>query len=87
VGTKVNLVEYDCRMNLNKFTVQIITSVVGTILYLLFILLFGGKIGMTGIILSMAVCYILMSALHLYQCRLLISEKAKGITFLPYVDF
>lgn len=64
---------------LNKITVQIITSVAGTILYLLFILLFGGKIGMTGIILSMAVCYILMATVHLYQCRLLIGEKAKGI--------
>lgn len=64
---------------LNKITVQIITSVAGTILYLLFILLFGGKIGMAGIILSMAVCYILMSAVHLYQGRLLIDEKAKGI--------
>lgn len=64
---------------LNKITVQIITSVASTILYLLFILLFGGKIGMASIILSMAVCYILMSAVHLYQCRLLIDKKTKGI--------
>lgn len=64
---------------LNKITVQIITSVIGTILYLLFIILFGGKIGMTGIILSMAACYILMATVHLYQCRLLVYEKAKGI--------
>jgi O-antigen/teichoic acid export membrane protein len=64
---------------LNKITVQIITSITGTILYLLFIILFGGKIGMTGIILSMATCYILMGTVHLYQCRLLVYEKAKGI--------
>ncbi|MFC2760451.1 lipopolysaccharide biosynthesis protein [Hallella multisaccharivorax] len=64
---------------LNKITVQIITSVAGTILYLLFIILLGGKIGMKGIILSMAVCYILMGTVHLYQCRLLIGKKAKGI--------
>lgn len=64
---------------LNKITVQIITSITGTILYLLFIIIFGEKVGMAGIILSMAVCYILMAAVHLYQCRLLINEKAKGI--------
>jgi len=64
---------------LNKITVQIITSVTGTIMYLLFIILCGEKIGMLGIILSMAICYILMAAVHLYQCRLLINEKAKGI--------
>ena len=64
---------------LNKITVQIITSITGTILYLLFIILFGGKIGMIGIILSMAICYILMGTVHLYQCRLLVYEKAKGI--------
>lgn len=64
---------------LNKITVQIITSITGTILYLLFIIIFGEKVGMTGIILSMAVCYILMASVHLYQCRLLIDEKAKGI--------
>lgn len=64
---------------LNKITVQIITSITGTILYLLFIILFGGKIGMIGIILSMAICYILMGTVHLYQCKLLIGEKARGI--------
>lgn len=64
---------------LNKITVQIITSITGTILYLLFIILLGGKIGMIGIILSMAICYILMATVHLYQCRLLVYEKAKGI--------
>lgn len=64
---------------LNKITVQIITSITGTILYLLFIILFGREIGMTGIILSMAICYILMGTVHLYQCKLLIGEKARGI--------
>lgn len=64
---------------LNKIAVQIMTSVTGTILYLLFIALFGGEIGMLGIILSMAVCYLLMATVHLYQCNLLINKRAKGI--------
>lgn len=64
---------------LNKITVQIITSVTGTLLYIIFIYLFGSRIGMTGIILSMAAVYSLMAAVHLYQCRLLIRRKAHGI--------
>ena len=34
---------------------------------------------LTGCVALTSVCYILMSAVHLYQCRLLIDKKAKGI--------
>lgn len=37
------------------------------------------KLGIEGVVLSMAGSYACMSLIHLYQCRLLIKEKAKGI--------
>lgn len=64
---------------LNKIQVQIITSGSCTVIYLLFIILYGKQINITGIILSMAFCYIIMSLIHLYQCHLLINKKAMGI--------
>lgn len=64
---------------LNKIRVQIITSFVGTALYIAAVVLFGKTMGMTGIVTSMAVCYGAMAAIHLYQCRLIIRGKARGI--------
>lgn len=64
---------------LNKIRVQIITSFVGTALYIAAVVLFGRTMGMTGIVTSMAVCYGAMAAIHLYQCRLIIRGKARGI--------
>lgn len=64
---------------LNKIFVQIIISLAVTALYIVTVLNVGGTLGVEGIVLSMAASYALMSAVHLYQCRLLISGKAKGI--------
>lgn len=64
---------------LNKIRVQIITSLVVTALYLAVVILFGKELGTMGIVLSMAASYLLMAAIHLYQCRLLIRGEAKGI--------
>lgn len=64
---------------LNKIRVQIITSLVFTALYIGIVLLLGKKLGIEGVVLSMAGSYACMSLIHLYQCRLLIKEKAKGI--------
>lgn len=63
----------------NKIRVQIITSVVFTIVYLIAVYIFGRQYGLVGIVLSMAGCYAAMAVIHLYQCRLLIHEKAHGI--------
>lgn len=64
---------------LNKIRVQILTSFVGTALYIAAVCLFGKEMGMTGIVCSMAVCYGAMAAVHFYQCRLIIRGKAHGI--------
>lgn len=64
---------------LNKIRIQIITSLAFTALYIGIILLLGKKLGIEGVVLSMAGSYACMSLIHLYQCRLLIKKKAKGI--------
>ena len=64
---------------LNKIRIQIITSLVFTALYIGIVLLLGKNLGIEGVVLSMAGSYACMSLIHLYQCRLLIKEKAKGI--------
>lgn len=63
----------------NKIRVQIITSVLFTLVYLAAILIFGRRLGVEGIVLCMAVCYAAMAIVHFYQCRLLINQKATGI--------
>lgn len=64
---------------LNKIRVQIITSIVATILFLFIVSTIKGKYGIEGVVTSMALCYLAMAIVHLYQCRLLINQKAKGI--------
>lgn len=64
---------------LNKIRIQIITSVVFTLLYILVTFCYGKDKGIEGVVLGMAFSYAAMSLIHLYQCRLLIGQKAKGI--------
>ncbi len=64
---------------LNKIFVQIIISLTVTTLYIITVLAFGRKLGVEGIVLSMAASYAVMSVVHLYQCRKLINGKADGI--------
>src|SRR5574344_378015 len=64
---------------LNKIKVQIYTSIIFTAFYLIIVLLYGKTFGTIGIVLSMAIRYGFMSLIHLYQCRLLIKQKATGI--------
>lgn len=64
---------------LNKIFVQIIISLAVTTLYIITVLAFGRKLGVEGIVLSMAASYAVMSVVHLYQCRKLINGKADGI--------
>jgi len=64
---------------LNIIRVQIYTSFLFTAFFLIVIILLGKYFGFIGIISSMAISYGLMSMIHLYQCRLLITQKAKGI--------
>lgn len=64
---------------LNKIFVQIIISLAVTTLYIITVLAFGRKLGVEGIVLSMAASYAVMSVVHLYQCRKLITGKADGI--------
>ena len=61
---------------LNKIFVQIIISLAVTTLYIITVLAFGRKLGVEGIVLSMAASYAVMSVVHLYQCRKLINGKA-----------
>jgi putative LPS biosynthesis related polysaccharide transporter/flippase len=64
---------------LNKIRVQMITSIVVTALYLAAMLCFGHCIGIEGVVFSMAAAYLVMGAIHFYQCRLLITSRASGI--------
>lgn len=64
---------------LNTIKVQIYTSVIGTIVYLAAISIYGRAWGIEGIVFSMAVCYAIMSLIHFYQCKLIINKKATGI--------
>ena len=64
---------------LNKIRVQIVTSVVFTILYIGVLFSTGEHFGIEGVVYSMAGSYACMALIHIYQCRLLINKKAKGI--------
>lgn len=64
---------------LNTIYVQIWTSIVATAIYLIWIVVYGRQWGIEGIVLSIAACYAVMSLIHLYQCRLIITKKASGI--------
>lgn len=64
---------------LNTIRVQILTSVFFTVAYLIAITIYGRSWGIEGIVLSMAISYALMSLIHLYQCKLIIQQKASGI--------
>ncbi|MCM1078150.1 MAG: hypothetical protein NC344_01875 [Bacteroidales bacterium] len=91
LGVSASVLAYVCMFNfnncvtylingLNKIKVQIITSVVGTAIYLASVcLLLKGDYGIYGISLSMCAVYMLMALVHLYQCYLLANNKAHGI--------
>jgi hypothetical protein len=64
---------------LNIIYVQICTSVIATAVYLTTIAVYGKGWGIEGIVLSMTFCYAAMSMIHLYQCKLIIRQEAKGI--------
>lgn len=63
----------------NKIRVQIILSVILTILYLIAVKAFAGRYGIIGITLSMATFYIIEGCVFAYQARLLINKNASGI--------
>ena len=64
---------------LNKIKVQILTSIVCSAVFLISVWLIKGHYGIYGISLSMCSAYMAMSIIHIYQCRLLILQKAEGI--------
>lgn len=89
-GVSVCILLYVCLLNLNncatylinglnKIRIQMVSSFVVTVLYLGAIYVLKGSYGIIGISLSMVVAYLLMAMVHLYQCRLFIHQKARGI--------
>ncbi len=89
-GVSMSVLIYICAFNfnncvtyllngLNKIYVQILTSVIFTAVYVILLSFYGKGFGVDGIVLCMALSYAAMSCIHFYQCRLLISQKAKGI--------
>ncbi len=64
---------------LNKIHVQICTAVVFTLLFIVIMLVGNHRLGIVGVVGSMAACCAIMSLIHCYQCRLIINKKAKGI--------
>ena len=91
LGVSISILIYVCMFNfnncvtylingLNKIKIQIITSILGTIIYLIAVCFFiKGTYGIYGISISMCVIYTIMSLVHLYQCNLLAKNKAHGI--------
>ncbi len=63
----------------NTIRIQIITSVVFTAAYLIAVRSIGQTYGIEGVVACMAISYAAMSVIHLYQCQLLIKQKAHGI--------
>lgn len=63
----------------NKIRVQIILSIILTILYLVAITSITNKYGIIGITLSMAAVSIIEGCIYTYQAKLLITKKAVGI--------
>jgi O-antigen/teichoic acid export membrane protein len=64
---------------LNKIKVQIITSCTATAVYLLAVFLLEPGCGIYGIVLTAGFTYLIMSLIHFYQGRKLISQTASGI--------
>lgn len=64
---------------LNKIRVQIITSLIATALYVVCVYIIKGRYGIIGISISMIIAYFLMAVVHLYQCYMLINQKATGV--------
>lgn len=64
---------------LNKIRIQILTSVIMTVIYLFAVNIIGKKYGAYGVIGCMIGSYLAMILVHYRQCSLLIKGKAKNI--------
>lgn len=64
---------------LNKIYIQIITSITATFIYLTIMFVWGKNMNIQEIVFYMSAAYGAMTAIHFYQCRKLISQKATGI--------
>ncbi len=64
---------------LNVIRIQIISSIVVTFLYIISVILLGTNLSLEGLILCLVFSYVIMSAVHLYQCHLILTKKATGI--------
>ena len=64
---------------LNKIYIQIITSITATFIYLTIMFVWGKNMNIQEIVFYMSVAYGAMTAIHFYQCRKLINQKATGI--------
>lgn len=64
---------------LNKIRVQILTSIIITVIYLFVVNVIGEKYGAYGVLGCMISSYLVMALVHYKQCSLLIKGKAKNI--------
>lgn len=64
---------------LNKIYIQIITSIIATFIYLTIMFVWGNNMNIQEIVFYMSAAYGAMTAIHFYQCRKLIKQKATGI--------
>lgn len=64
---------------LNKIYIQIITSIIATFIYLTIMFVWGNNMNIQEIVFYMSAAYGAMTAIHFYQCRKLIKQKAIGI--------
>lgn len=64
---------------LNKIYIQIITSITATFIYLTIMFAWGKNMNIQEIVFYMSAAYGAMTAIHFYQCRKLINQKATGI--------
>ncbi len=64
---------------LNMIRVQLITSIVITVIYLCLIHIMGNNFGLCGIVGCMAICYFIYAMIIFYQDMLIIQGNAQGI--------
>ncbi|WP_274289148.1 lipopolysaccharide biosynthesis protein [Prevotella corporis] len=64
---------------LNKIYIQIITSITATFIYLTIMFAWGKNMNIQEIVFYMSAAYGAMTAIHFYQCRKLINQKATEI--------
>lgn len=64
---------------LNIIKVQLYTCVFSTVIYIAIVIFLGSKYGIVGVCASLAICFLLQGLVYIYQCSMILNNKAEGI--------